>query len=214
MAVDFQEMAEAIIWGKRDRAEALTKQALEEGFGPKEILDRGLIPGMDVVGEKFRTMQFFVPEVLIAARAMKACMAILRPLLTARSIPAIATVVMGTVRADQHDIGKNLVCMMLEGAGFDIVDLGVQVHPDKFVAAVKKHNAKLVGMSALLTTTMPYMKDTIDAFAAAGLRDQISIMVGGAPVTQEFADEIGADAYAPDAATAVEKAKELVKKFL
>jgi 5-methyltetrahydrofolate--homocysteine methyltransferase len=214
MAVDFQEMAEAIIWGKRDRAEELTRQALEEGFGPKEILDRGLIPGMDVVGEKFRTMEFFVPEVLIAARAMKACMAILRPLLTARNIPSIATVVMGTVRADQHDIGKNLVCMMLEGAGFDIVDLGVQVHADKFVAAVQKHNARLVGMSALLTTTMPYMKDTIQALKAAGLRDHIGIMVGGAPVTQEFADEIGADVYAPDAATAVDKAKELIKRFV
>jgi 5-methyltetrahydrofolate--homocysteine methyltransferase len=214
MAVDFQEMAEAIIWGKRDRAEELTRQALEEGFGPKEILDRGLIPGMDVVGEKFRTMEFFVPEVLIAARAMKACMAILRPLLTARNIPSIATVVMGTVRADQHDIGKNLVCMMLEGAGFDIVDLGVQVHADKFVAAVQKHNARLVGMSALLTTTMPYMKDTIQAFKVAGLRDHIGIMVGGAPVTQEFADEIGADVYAPDAATAVDKAKELIKRFV
>ncbi len=214
MAVDFQEIVEAIIWGKRDRLESLTRQALEEGHSPKEILDNGLIPGMNVVGDKFRRMEFFVPEVLIAARAMKAGMAILRPLLTERKIPAVATVVIGTVRADQHDIGKNLVCMMLEGAGFDVVDLGVQVPADKFVDAVRQHNAKLVGMSALLTTTMGYMKDTIAALQSAGLREQTGIMIGGAPVTQEFSDEIGADAYAPDAATAVEKAKELVKRFL
>ncbi|MCS7253008.1 MAG: corrinoid protein [Armatimonadota bacterium] len=211
--VDLNELAEAVINGNRDRAVQLTQQALDEGMDAARILNEGLIAGMQVVGEKFKKNEFYIPEVLVAARAMKAAMEVLRPILTERSdIQPLATVVIGTVRGDLHDIGKNLVAMMLEGAGFRVIDLGVDTPPEKFVEAVKEHGARIVGMSALLTTTMPAMKDTIETLKAAGIRDQVIIMVGGAPLTQEYADSIGADGYAPDAASAVDKAKELLSK--
>jgi len=211
--VNLSELAEAVINGNRDKAVQLTKQALDEGVDPARILNEGLIAGMQVVGEKFKNNEFYIPEVLVAARAMKAAMEVLRPILTERpDIKPLATVVIGTVRGDLHDIGKNLVAMMLEGAGFKVIDLGVDTPPEKFVEAVKEHEAKIVGMSALLTTTMPAMKDTIEALKAAGIRDKVIVMVGGAPLTQEYADSIGADGYAPDAASAVDKAKELLAK--
>ena len=204
------EIAEALYNGEAERVAELTRRALEEGFSPEEILNRGLIAGMERVGKDFRDGILFVPEVLIAAHAMKAGMQILRPLLTESAISGLGTFVIGTVKGDLHDIGKNLVAMMMEGAGFKVVDLGVDTPPEKFVEAVKSHNPQILGMSALLTTTMVEMKRVIETLKEAGLRDRVRILVGGAPVTQEYADEIGADGYAPNASLAVEKAKELL----
>jgi 5-methyltetrahydrofolate--homocysteine methyltransferase len=207
---DWNALAQAIIEGQRDKATALTQKALEEGCDAKMVLDNGLVPGMSVVGEKFKANEFYIPEVLLAARAMKSAMEILRPLLASSHVEPRGRAVAGTVRGDLHDIGKNLVVMMLEGAGFQVADLGVDCSPEKFVEAAQQNNARLVCLSALLTTTMPAMKDTIEAFKGAGLRDTVKIMVGGAPITQQYADSIGADGYAPDAASAVDKAKELL----
>jgi 5-methyltetrahydrofolate--homocysteine methyltransferase len=207
---DMQALAQAIIGGKAPDAKRLTEEALAEGLGASEILNNGLVAGMNVVGAKFKNNEFYVPEVLIAARAMKGAMEVLKPVLAETGVEPIAKVAIGTVKGDLHDIGKNLVAMMLEGAGFEIIDLGVDVKPEQFVGAIQEKGANIVCLSALLTTTMPAMKDTIDAIAAAGLRDKVSVMIGGAPVTQNYADEIGADGYAPDAASAVDKAKELV----
>ena len=207
---DLKELSEAVINGKMPKAEELTRKALDEGVEAVTIVNEGLIPGMLVVGEKFKNNEFYVPEVLIAARAMKAAMAIVQPLLSETDLQPIATVVIGTVRGDLHDIGKNLVAMMLEGAGFKIVDLGVDVPPETFIQAVQDNNADVVAMSALLTTTMPAMADTIEAIKESGLRDKLKIIVGGAPVTQDYADEIGADGYAPDAGSAVDMLKSLV----
>jgi 5-methyltetrahydrofolate--homocysteine methyltransferase len=204
------EIAEALYNGEAERVAELTRRALEEGFSPEEILNRGLIAGMERVGKDFRDGILFVPEVLIAAHAMKAGMQILRPLLTESAISGLGTFVIGTVKGDLHDIGKNLVAMMMEGAGFKVVDLGVDTPPEKFVEAVKSHNPQILGMSALLTTTMVEMRRVIETLKEAGLRDRVRILVGGAPVTQEYADEIGADGYAPNASLAVEKAKELL----
>lgn len=206
---DLQALAQAIINGKAPEAKALTESALAEGVSPADILNQGLIAGMNVVGEKFKNNEFYVPEVLIAARAMKTAMEVLRPQLAKSGVKPIGKVAIGTVRGDLHDIGKNLVAMMLEGAGFEITDLGVDVKPERFVE-VAKEGADIVAMSALLTTTMPAMKDTIDALKAEGVRDKVRVMIGGAPVTQNYCDEIGADGYAPDAASAVDKAKELL----
>ncbi|MEN6417174.1 MAG: corrinoid protein [Armatimonadota bacterium] len=205
-----EALAQAIINGKAPDAKEITEKALAEGMNPGDILNNGLVAGMNVVGAKFKNNEFYVPEVLIAARAMKSAMEILRPQLAAGGVEAKGKVAIGTVRGDLHDIGKNLVAMMLEGAGFDIVDLGVDVKPEVFVQAVKD-GANIIALSALLTTTMPAMKDTIEAIKAEGVRDQASIMIGGAPVTQNYADEIGADGYSADAASAVDKAKELLK---
>ncbi|MCE5314598.1 corrinoid protein [bacterium] len=207
---DMEALAQAIINGKAPDAKEITEKALAEGMNPGDILNNGLVAGMNVVGAKFKNNEFYVPEVLIAARAMKSAMEILRPQLAAGGVEAKGKVAIGTVRGDLHDIGKNLVAMMLEGAGFDIVDLGVDVKPEVFVQAVKD-GANIIALSALLTTTMPAMKDTIEAIKAEGVRDQASIMIGGAPVTQNYADEIGADGYSADAASAVDKAKELLK---
>ncbi len=206
---DLQALAQAIINGKAPEAKALTESALAEGVSPADILNQGLIAGMNVVGEKFKNNEFYVPEVLIAARAMKTAMEVLRPQLASSGVQPVGKVAIGTVRGDLHDIGKNLVAMMLEGAGFEINDLGVDVKPERFVE-VAKEGADIVAMSALLTTTMPAMKDTIDALTAEGVRDRVKVMIGGAPVTQNYCDEIGADGYAPDAASAVDKAKELL----
>lgn len=210
MQEELNALAQAILEGKRNDAVELTQKLVDAGVSPKQILDEGLIAGMSIAGEKFKNGEYFVPEILVAARAMKAAMEILRPLLVATDVQPIGTMVIGTVRGDLHDIGKNLVAMMVEGAGFKVVDLGVDVTADKFVAAAKEHNAQIVGMSALLTTTMTYIPEVIKAFDAEGLRPQVKLIVGGAPVTQEWADQIGADGYAPDAATAVDKCKELL----
>ncbi|GIV14689.1 MAG: corrinoid methyltransferase [Armatimonadota bacterium] len=210
MQEELKALAQAILEGKRNEAVELTQKLVDAGVTPKQILDEGLIAGMSVAGEKFKNGEYFVPEILVAARAMKAAMEILRPLLVATDVQPIGTMVIGTVRGDLHDIGKNLVAMMVEGAGFKVVDLGVDVTADKFIAAAKEHNAQIVGMSALLTTTMTYIPEVIKAFDAEGLRPKVKLIVGGAPVTQEWANQIGADAYAPDAATAVDKCKELL----
>jgi 5-methyltetrahydrofolate--homocysteine methyltransferase len=213
MEAELQALAEAIINGKRNDAAELTKKLIDAGVPAKRILDEGLIAGMSVVGEKFKNGEYFVPEVLVAARAMKAAMELLRPLLAASDVEPIGTVVIGTVRGDLHDIGKNLVAMMLEGAGFRVVDLGVDVPAEKFIEAAREHNAEIVGMSALLTTTMTYMPEVIKALEAEGIRNRVKVIVGGAPVTQEWADQIGADGYAPDAASAVDKCKELLAQL-
>ncbi len=182
----------------------MAEQALADGHAVDKILQQGLIAGMRIVGEDFKHNRIFVPQVLVAARAMKAGLAVLEPLLTASDVgEPVGTIVMGTVKGDLHDIGKNLVCMMAEGAGFRVIDLGVDQPADRFIAAAREHSADIVGMSALLTTTMPYMKVVIDAFADAGL-DGIKLCVGGAPVSEGFATEIGADGYAPDASSAVD----------
>jgi 5-methyltetrahydrofolate--homocysteine methyltransferase len=204
-----EQIASNLYSGEDKVVADLVQQALDQEMSPAEILDGGLIAGMDEVGKDFKAGDLFVPEVLIAARAMHAGMNILRPLLAESDVPSAGKYVIGTTQGDLHDIGKNLVKMMLEGAGFETVDLGTDVRPEVFVAAVQEHQPQLLGMSALLTTTMPGMKATIEALEEAGLRDTVKIMVGGAPVTAAFAKQIGADAYAPDAATAVEVARSL-----
>jgi len=209
MADILQKIATKLYEGEDKEVAELVQQALDSGLTPKEILQDGLIAGMDQVGKDFKAGDLFVPEVLIAARAMHAGMNVLRPLLSASDSPTVGKYVIGTVKGDLHDIGKNLVKMMLEGAGFETVDLGTDVAPEAFVQAVREHKPRIVGMSALLTTTMVNMKSTIDALNEAGLRESVKIMVGGAPVTAAFAQQIGADAYAPDAATAVDVARKL-----
>ena len=202
-----QEIASNLYKGKDDVVAKLVQQGLDRGTTPAEILNDGLIAGMDEVGKDFKAGDLFVPEVLIAARAMHAGLNVLRPLLAESDVPSAGKYVIGTVQGDLHDIGKNLVMMMLEGAGFEMIDLGSDVTPEAFVAAVREHQPQFLGMSALLTTTMSGMKATIEALEEAGLRDEVKIMVGGAPVTAAFAEQIGADAYAPDAATAVDIAR-------
>jgi methylmalonyl-CoA mutase cobalamin-binding domain/chain len=190
----------------------LTRTGLGQGLGPETLLYDALIPALEEVGARFERGDFFVPEMLIAGKAMAGALEILRPLLAETGAEAIGTVVMGTVKGDVHDIGKNLVNIMFEGAGFQVIDLGVQVSPEKFVDAVKVHKPDIVGFSAFLTTTMPMFKANINALTKAGLRDQVIVMVGGAPVTQEYADVVGADGYAADASTAVVRAKELIRR--
>ncbi|MDA1256624.1 MAG: corrinoid protein [Chloroflexi bacterium] len=205
-----QEMAYALITGDHHAVDALTRQALSEGREANDILDEGLISGMAVVGVKFRDNIIFVPEVLIAARAMKAGMAHVEPILSASGVKPLGTAVFGTVKGDLHDIGKNLCIMMMRGAGFVVHDLGVDTKPDEFIEAADEHGADLVMMSALLTTTMPNMGRTIAEFEDMGLRDEYKFMTGGASVTQEFSDDMGADGYGDNAIACVEKAKELV----
>jgi len=204
-----EHLAERLYAGEHLQVADRVRQALQGGLSPAEVLS-GLIAGMDRVGRDFQSGLLFVPEVLLAARAMHAGMAVLRPLLAETGAPYVGTYLIGTVQGDLHDIGKNLVRMMLEGAGFQVLDLGTDVSPERFVAAVREHRPQILGMSALLTTTMPGMRRTIEALEEAGLRDRVKVMVGGAPVTAEYAREIGADAYAPDAATAVEVARRLL----
>ena len=206
-----QEMAAALIEGDHHTVDALAIQALEEGLEALEVMDDGLIAGMGIVGVKFRENFIFVPEVLACARAMKAGMAHIEPILSASGAEKAGKVVMGTVKGDLHDIGKNLCIMMLNGAGFDVIDLGVDTSEDEFIDAVEESGARLMGMSALLTTTMPNMGKTIEAFIDADLRDDVQIMVGGAPVTQEFAEDMGADGYGKDALACVELAKQLAQ---
>jgi len=210
MSEALQEIAKQLYVGKFNEVSALTQRALDEGLSPAQILKEGLIAGMDVVGRDFKAGDLYVPEVLVAAKAMHAGMDVLRPLLVGEDIPTASRFLIGTVQGDLHDIGKNLVAMMMEGAGFEVFDLGINAAPGAFVDAIKNKEPQLVGMSALLTTTRDAMKVTIEAIAQAGLRDRVKIMVGGAPVTAKFAEEIGADGYAPDAGAAVDKARELI----
>jgi 5-methyltetrahydrofolate--homocysteine methyltransferase len=205
MAV-MDDLKQAIISGNREAAKANTQKALDEGIEARTIVVDGIAAAMAVVGEKFRTNEFFVPELLIAQRAMKESL----KLMSGAAVDHIGTVVIGTVKGDLHDIGKNLVAAMLEGAGFKVVDLGVDVSPTQFVEAAKTNDANLIAMSALLTTTMGSMRETVAALDGAGLKGKTKVIIGGAPVTQSYADEIKADGYSPDAATAVEKAKSLV----
>ena len=205
---DLKALADAVIKGDQSTAVEITKSALEEGTGAKNVLEEGLIAGMDVVGARFKNNEIYIPEVLIAARAMKMAMEILEPELIKAGVEPVGKFLIATVQGDLHDIGKNLVAMMLKGAGFEVIDLGVDVGPEKFVEQVKAKGVQLVGMSALLTTTMPGMERTIKALKEAGV--SVKIMIGGAPVTQGYADKIGADGYAADAASAVDMAKSLV----
>ena len=207
---ELQEIAAALVDGDDAAVDRLTRGALDAGTPALELMDNGLIAGMALVGIKFRENFIYVPEVLACARAMKAGMAYIEPILSASGVDPIAKVIMGTVKGDLHDIGKNLCIMMLRGSGFEVIDLGVDTSPDDFIDAVEEHSPALLGMSALLTTTMPNMGKTIDAFIDADLRDAVKIMVGGAPVTQEFADDMGADGYGKDAVACVTLAKQLI----
>ena len=207
----YQELADSILTGNNVKSKEITQELVNKGIDPTEILNEGLIAGMDVVGKKFKANEMYIPEVLIAARAMHAAMDILKPLLSESGAPAKGTAVIGTVQGDLHDIGKNLVAMMLEGAGFNVIDVGVDIPPEKFIEAVKTNKADILGLSALLTTTMPGMKDVIEAAKKDASVKSVKIIIGGAPITQEYADSIGADGYAPDASTAVEVAEALLK---
>ena len=207
---DLQQIAENLIQGNAPKVKELVQRAVDEGENSQKILNEALLAGMSVVGAKFKKNEFYIPEVLIAARAMKQGMQILKPLLAKENIKGVGTVVIGTVRGDLHDIGKNLVGMMLEGAGFEVIDAGIDVSPDLFIKTAKEKNAKIIGLSALLTTTMPAMKEVVASLNNSSLKGKIKVMVGGAPVTKDYADEIGADGYAPDAASAADLAKKLL----
>lgn len=204
------QLEQSVIDGKQKVAVALTEQLLNQGVSPAEILSDGLVSGMEEVGERFKCGDYFVPEMVIAARAMKSAMQLIRPKLVDTGVKPLGTIVLGTVRGDLHDIGKNLTGMFLEGAGFRVIDIGVDASADKFVAAVKENEAQIVGISALLTTTMPYAGEIIRALNSAGMRPGVKVIVGGAPMTEEFAAAIGADAFAPDAATGADRCKELI----
>ncbi len=208
---DYAALKDAVINGKAARVKELTQQAISEGRPPQEVLDQALIPAMDVVGQKFACAEFYIPEMLIAARAMQGGVALLAPLLAQGGVKAKGKVVLGTVKGDLHDIGKNMVGMMLQGSGFEVVDLGADVKPQRFVEAVQAEQPDFVMMSALLTTTMLSMGETIQALKAAGVREKVHVGIGGAAVTQRFADEIGADFYSPTATGGVDKAKELIR---
>jgi 5-methyltetrahydrofolate--homocysteine methyltransferase len=210
MSDTLKQMADKLYVGDAGAVSELAQKALDEGLTAAEVLNDGLVAGMDRVGMDFRNGELYVPEVLVAARAMHAGMDVLRPLLAEGDVPLAGKVVVGTVAGDLHDIGKNLVAMMLEGGGFEVVDVGVDTAPEKFVEIVRAEQPHLIGLSALLTTTMLAMKRTIDALVEAGVRDRVKVMIGGAPITQAYADEIGADGYAPDAASAVELARSLM----
>ena len=206
----FEKMAEVLIAGKEAEVKSLTQEALDKGAAARDILDKGLLAGMDVVGQRFKAGDMFIPEVLLCARCMHGAMDILKPLLSEADAAGMGTYLIGTVEGDLHDIGKNLVFMMLQGAGFQVIDLGTNITAQQFVDAVKEHQPDILGMSALLTTTMPRMEETIQALKEAGVRDGVKIMAGGAPVTQDFVEKIGGDAYGANAASATDKAKELV----
>ena len=207
---DLEKLHEAVIEGDWKAAAAMTRAAIAAGVAPLTIVTGYLVPAMDEVGRRFEREEYFVPEMLISARAMKAAMEIVRPLLADIGAEAAGRVVIGTVKGDLHDIGKNLVASMLEGGGFEVIDLGTDVEPERFIEAAVANKAQLVALSALLTVTMPSMKTTVDAFRAAGLREKVKVMVGGAPVTQQYADAIGADGYGQSAGAAVALARKLV----
>jgi len=212
-----EDLSQSVIDGDKNLAQDMVKKAMAEKVPAEKILKEGLIPAMTEVGKRFECGEYFVPEMLISARAMQSGLSLLKPALVNAKVQAIGKVVIGTVQGDLHDIGKNLVAMMLEGAGFEVIDLGVDVSPEKYVEAVKEHHPDMVACSALLTTTMTRMQDIIEALKANGLRDQVKVLVGGAPVTESFAKQIGADLCALDAAAASSRAKEMIlelkKKF-
>lgn len=210
MSIDLSQLAAQLIEGNAEQVSLLTRQALDEGVSPQDILQKGLLAGMAVVGQQFRDNEIFLPEVLVRARAMKAGMEHLEPLLAASGVEPVGRVLIGTVKGDIHDIGKNLVVMMLKGAGIQVVDLGINVPAQKFLEGIAQHKPEVVGMSALLTTTMVQMKVNMEAFRSAGILDNVRVMVGGAPVTKEYAQSIGADGYAANASTAVNRALELI----
>jgi 5-methyltetrahydrofolate--homocysteine methyltransferase len=207
---DLKELYDAILTGNAKKAAAVTQAALDEGVQPMDMVTQQMVPAMAEVGKLFECEEYFVPELLLSGRAMKACMELLRPLLSKQGVEPVGRVVIGTVKGDLHDIGKNLVACMLEGGGFEVIDLGADVAPDQFVNTVQSKNVKIVALSALLTVTMNSMRTTIQAFRDAGLREHVKIMVGGAPVTQQFADEIGADGFSENASAAVNLARKLV----
>jgi len=206
---DLKKIAESLIQGNASRIRELVQEAIDDGQDTGMILQEGLIAGMNVIGDRFKMNEIYIPEVLIAARAMKEGMVLLRPLIASEAIKNEGAIVLGTVKGDLHDIGKNLVGVMLEGAGFDVIDLGIDVDPEKFIKATKENNASIVGLSCLLTTTMAAMEDAILSINNSRLNAKVKIMIGGAPITQKYADEIGADGYAPDAARAVDLARQL-----
>jgi 5-methyltetrahydrofolate--homocysteine methyltransferase len=208
---DLNPLRQAIIDGDDKTSRAITRQALAEGIDPLKLVNDYLIPAMDEVGRRFDCNEYFVPELLISARAMKASLELIRPLLAARGAQPAGRVAIGTVKGDLHDIGKNLVASLLEGGGFEVIDLGVNVDPEKFIETIRQMNANIVALSALLTTTMPSMKTTIEALKHAGVRDQVKVLIGGAPITQKYADEIGADGYSENAVGAVTLAKKAVR---
>jgi corrinoid protein of di/trimethylamine methyltransferase len=207
---ELSKLYEAVLNGDAKTAAAVTKEALQEGASPFELVNQYMIPAMDEVGRRYEAEEYFVPELLLAARAMKASMDLIRPLLAASGAQPAGRVVIGTVKGDLHDIGKNLVAALLEGGGFEVIDLGADVPPEKFVQAVQEKRANIVCLSALLTVTMPAMRTTIETLEKAGVRDRVKVLVGGAPVTQKFADEIGADGYGENASVAVTLARRLV----
>ena len=205
-----EDLAAEVIKGDAEAAKTLTEEAISQNFSAEDILNLGLVAGMNVISEQFKNNEIFIPEVLVAARAMKAGMQIIRPLLAEANVKSLGKVVIGTVGGDLHDIGKNIVAMLLEGAGFEIVDLGADVTKEKFLEFAKKENPDVLGMSALLTTTMVFMKDMVEVLEEAGLKNKIKVIVGGAPITQSYADDIRADGYAPDAASAVDLVKSVM----
>ena len=207
---DLKELYEAVVSGNAKATQAITQQALADGVDPLKLVNDYMVPAMDEVGRRFEANEYFVPELLISARAMKAALELIRPLLTARGDKPVGRVAIGTVKGDLHDIGKNLVASLLEGGGFEVIDLGVNVSPEKFIETVNAKQANIIAMSALLTTTMPSMKTTIDALKQAGVRNKVKVLIGGAPITQKYADEIGADGYSENAVGAVALAKKAV----
>jgi 5-methyltetrahydrofolate--homocysteine methyltransferase len=208
----FEEIADEVQKGNSDSVEVLTKKALSQDISAEDILNNGLVAGMNMVSEKFKNNEIFIPEVLISAKSMYSGLGIIKPLLAESNVKSKGKVVIGTVKGDLHDIGKNIVAMLLQGAGFDVVDIGADVPKEKFLEFVKKEHADILGMSALLTTTMIYMKETIEMLKDAGLRENIKVIIGGAPVTESYADQIEADGYAPDAASAVDLTKKLLSE--
>jgi 5-methyltetrahydrofolate--homocysteine methyltransferase len=207
----FEQIADEVVKGQADSVKELVNQALAESISAEDVLNNGLVAGMNVVSEKFKNNEFFIPEVLVSARAMSAGLEILNPLLAEANVKAKGKVVIGTVKGDLHDIGKNIVGMMLQGAGYEIIDLGADVPMEKFIEFTQKEDANMLGMSALLTTTMIYMQEIIQGLKDAGLRDKVKVIIGGAPVTQAYADQIDADGYAPDAASAIDLANDLLE---
>jgi corrinoid protein of di/trimethylamine methyltransferase len=208
---DLKQLYDSVVSGDAKATQAITQQALADGVDPLTLVNDYMVPAMDEVGRRFEANEYFVPELLISARAMKGALELIRPLLTARGDQPLGRVAIGTVKGDLHDIGKNLVGSLLEGGGFEVIDLGVNVTPEKFIATINEKNANIIAMSALLTTTMPAMKTTIDALTQAGVRGKVKVLIGGAPITQKYADEIGADGYSENAVGAVALAKKAVK---
>ena len=208
---DLKQLYDSVVSGDAKATQAITQQALADGVDPLKLVNEYMVPAMDEVGRRFEANEYFVPELLISARAMKAALELIRPLLTARGDQPLGRVAIGTVKGDLHDIGKNLVGSLLEGGGFEVIDLGVNVTPEKFIATINEKKANIIAMSALLTTTMPSMKTTIDALKQAGVRGKVKVLIGGAPITQKYADEIGADGYSENAVGAVALAKKAVK---